>query len=64
MQYEFLREYGETCIKSSASIYVQVNINVTYQNFNSDMHANFDVVAYPIPVISLYWDPPEVAFDT
>lgn len=32
---------------------------MTYQNFNNDMHANFDVMANPIPVITFYRDPPE-----
>lgn len=30
----------------------------TYKNFNKNMHANFDVMANPIPIISFYRYPP------
>lgn len=35
----------------------------THQNFNYDMHTNFYVMANPIPVITLYRDPPETNED-
>lgn len=30
---------------------------ITNQHFHKDMHANFNVVSNPIPIISLYWNP-------
>ena len=35
----------------------------THQNFNYDMHTNFYVMANPIPIITLYRDPPETNED-
>jgi hypothetical protein len=36
----------------------------THQNFNNDMHANFNVMTNPIPVITFYRNPPEIHWDT
>lgn len=32
--------------------------NTTHQYFNNDIHAKFNVMADPIPIISFYWNQP------
>lgn len=39
--------------------YYQGNSKTTHQNFNKDMHTDFDVMTDPIPIISFYRDPPK-----
>lgn len=44
----------------TSSVLIVLN---THQNFNYDMHTNFYVMANPIPIITLYRDPPETNED-